>query len=240
MTQNVERIDDQRSRGPAGARWRTTEPHWWARPWIIPLLAVIIWFLIYQVNQFWGVWGTSKAPVSPHPGFTAYFPLLGAHMTAGFVALACATLQVWPWVRDNHPAVHRASGRIYVLASLVGGSCGLAIVRFAPPSGRLGIILATVMWMSTSAIGFVLAWRGKYVLHRRFMLYSFATLLSIIWGTVIVKVGMAFPVKVDTVYLNYLIEASRWLGWVVDLVAVQWWLLRSGQPTELYGRKSPA
>jgi hypothetical protein len=202
---------------------------------------VIIWFLIYQVNQFWGNWGTSRAPVAPHPGFSAYFPLLAGHMIGGFTAMSCAVLQLWPWVRNNHPVIHRASGRIYVVAALVGGTCGLTILRFAPAVGRIGIFLATIMWMSTAVIGFFLAWRGKYVLHRRFMLYSFATLMSIVWGTVIVKIGLKLPITVDPTYINYLIEAARWVGWVINLVVVQWWLLRTmRRPLDLAGRKTRA
>lgn len=237
MTQNIEKADPRVAAVPGRYDHRATPPKWWSRPWIIPLLAVALGFLTYQINQFWGVWGTNKAAVSPHPGFSAYWTLLGGHMIGGFTAMFTAVLQVWPWIRRHHPRIHRISGRIYVVAALVSGTCALSIVRFAPPAGRIGIILATIMWMSTAVIGFFLAWRGKFVLHRRFMLYSFATLMSIVWGVVIVRIGMKIH-KMDMVYLNYLIESSRWVAWVINLIAVQWFLLRTpNQPLNVPGSK---
>jgi len=210
-------------------------PLWWQRPWIIPLAVVVLAFLAYQVNRFWGVWGTSEAPVSPHGGFTLYFPLLGIHMLGGFTAMFAAMLQVWPRLRRNHPVVHRFSGRIYVVATLIAGTGALLIVRFAPPAGRIGVIVATIIWMTTAVAGFVLARRGNYVAHRAVMLYSFAALMSIVMGVVIVELGLALPVTVNTVYLNYLLESGRWGGLLVDLMIVQWWLLRTANKPIAFG-----
>jgi uncharacterized membrane protein len=204
-----------------------TWTRWWRRPWIIPLLVVILAFLAYQVNRFWGVWDTSRAPVSPHGDYSFYFPLLGTHIVCGFTAMFTAAIQVWPRIRRDHPVVHRASGRIYVVVTLAGGTAALFILRFAPPVGRVGAIVETVLWMTTAALGFAQARRGNYVAHRQLMLYSFATLMSTVWGTVIAEVGLALPVPVDAVYLNYLFEAARWAGFLANLMIVQWWLLRT-------------
>jgi hypothetical protein len=196
-------------------------------------------FLGYQLNQFWGVWDTPAAPVAPHAGFPHYFWFLAGHMTGGFICMFTAVIQLWPSLRKRYPLIHRLSGRLYVAGALLGGTCALIIVRFAPPAGKIGIIMATVMWMATALIAVGLAMRGKYELHRRFMLYSFATLMSIVWGVPIVQIGLALPKTITPVYINYLIEASRWIGWVADLLIVQWFLLRAtrrGQ--QLTGRKT--
>jgi hypothetical protein len=160
-------------------------------------------------------------------------------MTGGFIALFTVVLQLWPGLRKRYPIVHRVTGRVYVLATLLGGTCGLIIVRFAPPAGKVGITGATIMWMTTTLIGFFLAWRGKYVMHRRFMLYSFGTLLSIVWGVPIVRIGLAAGNPANPVYVDYLIEASRWVGWVVDLLFIQWFLMRTeGRMGPLTGRNT--
>jgi uncharacterized membrane protein len=209
---------------------------WWRRPWIIPLLVVIVAFLVFQVNRFWGVWDTSAAPVSPHGDFSLYFPLLGAHIVCGFTAMFTAALQVWPRIRRNHPAVHRASGRIYVLATVVGGMSALFILRFAPPVGRIGAVLETILWMAAAVAGYVQARRGNYIAHRQAMLYSFATLMSTVWGTAISSVGLALPVTINAVYLNYLFEAARWASFLLNLLIVQWWLLRTAKQPIEFGR----
>jgi len=242
MTQNIERVvvdpaleSPSRTSEPSyRGRAVKNPPQWWQRPWIIPLVLVIGAFFAYNLHRFWGKWEESQAPIPPHQGFDAYYPLLLTHMSFGAIAMITATLQVWPAIRRNRPTVHRVSGWLYVIAALVSGIAALSILRFAPPVGRIGIGLATVVWMGTAVIGFVLARLRRYALHRAYMLVSFVTLLSIIWGVVFVEIGLRLPVTIDMVYIGYLIEGSRWAGWVVNLLILQWWLYRTaGKPLDL-------
>jgi hypothetical protein len=237
MTQDLTKLADPVPRTTGGTvnhRAEPTPPEWWARPWILPLVLVVLVFFGYQLHRFWGRWEESKAPLPPHFGFSAYYPLLLTHMACGAIAMLTAILQVWPAVRRNNPVLHRYSGRLYVLASLGGGTAGLLILKFAPPIGRIGIGLATVVWMASSVIGWALARAKYYALHRVYMLVSFVTLLSVIWGVVFVEIGLRITDKIDLVYIGYLIEASRWLGWVINLLILQWWLVRTAsKPLDL-------
>jgi hypothetical protein len=236
MTQSVEsatRVEIRRA-------VRRTPPRWWARPWIIPLAVLFLAVLTYWINKFWGVWGTVRAPVPSHAGFRWYFPLLGVHMVAGFVAWVTAVIQLWPWVRRNHPVVHRVSGRIYVLAAVCGGTAALMIVRFAPPAGILGAVVSTSAWMVTTLIGFVLAVRGKYALHRVFMLYSFATFMAPQWGLLFWEIAQRTPWIANPQFQDYVFQTNRWVAWLINLMIVQWWLLRTTPRQQpLLGRKSP-
>ncbi|WP_308193332.1 DUF2306 domain-containing protein [Nonomuraea sp. MG754425] len=219
---------------PAATR---TEPRWWRRPWIIPLALVVAGFLYYQVTPFARAGANeSLAPLPPHDGFPAYYPLLWGHIVFGTVSMVTVVLQVWPKLRINRPAVHRWSGRIYVVAALVTGVIGLILVRFATPVGQIGVTAATVLWLACTIAGYVLVRRGKYALHRRFMLYSFALVMNNVWGVVIVNVGL-----LNGAEILYLIEAARWVGWVGNLMLVQWWLYRTAdRPLHLPVRARPA
>jgi uncharacterized membrane protein YozB (DUF420 family) len=188
---------------------------------MIPLGIVIIGYLVYQVKPFVGV-PPDQAPTPPHAGFPEYYPLLATHITVGTIAMLTVWFQVWPWFRRHHPKTHRVMGRVYVACAVIGGSCGLTILHFAPPVGRIGVGFATLVWITTSVTALVFARKRKFVLHRRFMLYSFAIIMNNVWGVIIVGIGM--PLKVD---INVLIEGSRWVGWVVNLMLVQWWLYRT-------------
>ncbi|GII76217.1 hypothetical protein Sru01_11990 [Sphaerisporangium rufum] len=191
---------------------------WWRRPWIAPLMALVVAYLFYQISPYVP---ESKAPTPPHDGFPAYYPLLVVHMVAGTLAIISACFQVWPWLRRRHPAVHRASGRVYVAGALVGGTVGLIIVRFAPTVGQIGVAAATSLWIAFTVIAVVYARKGRYDLHRRFMLYSFAIIMNNIWGVLIVNVLMRMPFEVSFLHM---LEAARWVGWVFNLMLVQWWL----------------
>ncbi|GAA3071524.1 DUF2306 domain-containing protein [Streptosporangium carneum] len=227
MTQNAEQVGTPAPRddGPVKQAQAVTTgapPRWWRRPWIIPLVLVVAGFLIFQLSPFAGV-AESQAPIPPHDGFPLYYPLLIAHMALGTVAMIAVCLQVWPWLRLRHPAVHRVSGRLYVLGALPGAVIGLVIMPFAPPVGQIGVSMATILWFATTLAGFVAARRRRYALHRRYMLYSFALVMNNVWGIVIVNTGLA----VGDISINYLLEAARWVGWVVNLMLVQWWLYRT-------------
>src|SRR5690606_128977 len=209
------------TKAPVAARIETRQgPSWWRRPWIIPLALVVAGFLVFQLTPFARAGlDESLAPIPPHDGFPMYYPLLWAHMIFGTAAMVTVVLQVWPAMRIRRPAVHRWSGRIYVVSALVSGVIGLVLVRFAPPVGQIGVVSATVLWIATTAAGYVLVRRGRYALHRRFMLYSFALVMNNVWGVIIVNVGL-----INQVDILYLIEAARWLGWVGNLMLVRGWL----------------
>lgn len=233
MTRNTEL--GARDTGTAATASAAVPRRWWRRPWMIPLVLVVAGYLVYQVSPFAGL-DEGTAPTPPHQGFPAYYPLLMVHILCGILAMTTVCLQVWPWLRLHHPAVHRASGRVYVVAALIGGVIGLILVRFAPPVGQIGVSMATLTWMATTLTGYVQARRRKYVLHRRFMLYSFAVVMNNVWGVLIVYTGMHVSAKID---FNYLIEAARWVGWVGNLMLVQWWLYRTaGRPVARSVRKS--
>lgn len=220
MTKNIEKVRPASAeQAPVG---KTRKP-FWQRPWIVPLWVVMIGYLLFQTSPYIGQ-NEATAPLPPHDGFPAYWPILVSHMVLGTVALLLVCVQVWPWVRTHHPKVHRVSGRVYVVAVVITGVLALIIVRFAPPVGQIGISCATLVWMGTSIAGWVAARKRDFRRHRRFMLYSFAIALNNVWGVLIVNLGMALPHPPD---INYLVEAARWVGWVGNLMLVQWWLNRT-------------
>ncbi|MGX7827319.1 DUF2306 domain-containing protein [Actinokineospora sp. 24-640] len=227
MTQNMERVnlpvaEKPASGTPNGVRPRAEKPLW-RRPWIVPLWLVVVGYLAFQLSPFVGT-PEAQAPVPPHAGFPAYYPILITHMVFGTIALLTICLQLWPWLRQTRPALHRWSGRVYVVSTVVAGVLALIIVGFAPPVGQIGVSFATLVWMGTAVAGMWAARARKFARHRRYMLYSFAVAMNNVWGVVIVNIGLALPTPPD---INYLLEAARWVGWVVNLMLVQWWLNRT-------------
>ncbi|MER7012743.1 DUF2306 domain-containing protein [Saccharopolyspora sp. NPDC000359] len=211
----------ERTSGATGAPGR---PVWWRRPWIIPLALVVAAYLVYQLSPFRHL-DESTAPLPPHDGFPLYFPILLVHMFFATVSMITVVLQVWPWLRIKHPRAHRISGRCYVVAVLIAGVTGLIIVPFAPIPGQVGVIAATVTWMAVTAMAFVRARQRQFVRHRRLMLYSFAIVMNNVWGVILGRVGLSMT---DVIDIQYVQEGVRWLGWVGNLMLVQWWIYRTG------------
>lgn len=210
----------------------TSGVRWWRRPWIIPLALIVVAYLIFQIRPFVP---EETAPLPDHEGFPQYYSVLVVHMIGGTLAMLTVILQVWPLIRKRYPAIHRISGRVYVVSALVAGIAGLVIVRFAPIVGQIGVTCSTLVWMATTTAGFVMARKRRWELHRRFMLYSFAVVMNNVWGVLMVQTVLALEISID---FTYLLEAARWVGWVGNLMLVQWWLYRTaGRPLGVPARR---
>lgn len=82
---------------------------WWRRPWVAPMFVVTFAFLAFSLPPYFSLDpGRSRLPL--REDFSLHFPLLVAHIGFGTIALITCCLQVWPWLRQKHPRVHRVSG----------------------------------------------------------------------------------------------------------------------------------
>jgi hypothetical protein len=88
------------------------------------LLTVI--FIAYAVPPYLSL-DPARARIQPVPPHVSYYPLLVSHIFLGSVTLLAACLQVWPWLGQSHPAIHRWSGRLYVAAALLASGCVMII-----------------------------------------------------------------------------------------------------------------
>lgn len=220
----LERVDELATHQPEPTAARPAKP-FWRRPWILPLAVVVLAYLYLQFKPVVGV-PEDQILLPPHANFPPYFPLLITHMSGGTLAMLTMVLLLWPWLRENRPRWHRVAGRIYVTGSVIGGSAGLVIVWFAPQSGKLGGVCMLTFWVATTLRAYVAAVRGNHVVHRRFMLYSFAVVANNFWAFGAFLLVQALHIPVAT---TYLLEFERWLPWVGNVMLVQWWLYRTAR-----------
>ncbi len=230
MTLNLENVDElttpepEPERAPAQAPARSSKP-FWRRPWILPLVAAVLWWLYMQLEPVVGV-PEDQLLLPPHENFPPYYSLLITHMAAGTLAVLTMCLQVWPWLRQKHPRVHRVSGRLYLLGTLVSGVAGLIIVWWAPVPGKLGGACMLIFWLVVSTAAFRAVRRRDYVKHRRYMLYSFAIPANNLVAFGVYYVITKFEIAVD---FTYFLEFARWIPWVGNLMLVQWWLYHTAR-----------
>ena len=78
-----------------------------------------------------------------------------AHLTGGPLALLLAPFQLWSGLRARRPGVHRALGRIYGLAILIGALGSLALVPAFTGSSfaAAGFVALALLWLATTALG---------------------------------------------------------------------------------------
>ncbi|WP_175647626.1 DUF2306 domain-containing protein [Streptomyces cyaneochromogenes] len=176
----------------------------------------------------------------PQPeNFTFHYPLLVAHILFGSVAIVTCCLQIWPWLRQAHPAVHRVSGRLYVFAGVLpAGVLGL-VLGATSPSGltmRMSSLMLSSLWLITAIAGYRTARQRRWGDHRRWMVRSFALTMAIVlsrvyllllMATVLPEPASADPAVMDA-WNDALIGNADWPAWITTLLIAEWWLTERG------------
>lgn len=112
-----------------------------------------------------------------NPGFLQYPLIIGAHVVAGAIYLACGMMQFVGQVRARWPTVHRATGRVAIASGIIAGVTAIAITVLFPFHGT-----AAVYWVMPFAVLFIVALvtafdcarRGDFARHREWMIRAFA------------------------------------------------------------------
>lgn len=208
------------------------------RPWIAPLALLTVGFLAVSLPPYLGLDPSqSRVPIR----FSWHYPVLVTHIGFGSIALLAGCLQLWPWLRQHHPKVHRYSGRAYVFLGVL--PAGLASLSFAPfgsfgATQQAGNSLLALLWLATTLAGYRMARQRRYAAHCEWMIRSFALGYSIVlnrlWQLICFLVftpELFAGEPVDPAAMGQAVGASVWLSWVVNLLVAEWWLQRTRQHT---------
>jgi uncharacterized membrane protein len=208
---------------------------WLAMPALAVLVAAFIAFALPPYLTL----DVSRSRIPPPAGFAAYYPLLVIHVVFASVAMVAACLQIWPWLRRRHPAVHRVTGRVYIFAGVLpAGVAGLIIGAMSPfgPIIRASNVLLAILWLTCTAAGFRMSRQRRVADHRRWMIRSVTLTLSIItnrvWAVVATLVLLPhLPTTYggnETLMVHAIAGLAGWLGWVLPLILTEWWILERG------------
>jgi uncharacterized membrane protein YozB (DUF420 family) len=219
-----------------------TPVSWWRRPWIVPLAFVVVVFVAFSLPPYLSL-DPSRSRVPPPTDFPLHYPLLVLHVICGTIALGCVVFQIWPWFRDHHWTAHRRIGRTYVLAGVLpGGLAGLVLAANTPfgPVIKVSSVMMALLWLGITLTGFVMARRGRFVEHRRWMIRSFALTCSIILNR-FVAAAVFFTLQPqqetafagnETWFVQVTAGITGWLSWTVALLLAELWLERKPYPAE--------
>ncbi|GAA4922849.1 putative membrane protein DUF2306 [Stackebrandtia albiflava] len=209
----------------------------WRRPWIVPLGLVAVIFIGFSLPRYLTFDpALSMVPVEGSPAI--HYPFVVGHVIFGSIAMITCCLQVWPWLRQHHPKVHRVSGRVYVIAGVLpSGVMGLVIGAIAPfgPVIQVSNIMLALLWLGTTAAGFRAARRRRFREHRRWMVRSFALTMSIVLNRVLMVPAILWLLPQadttfegsDAMFMMAISGIVGWTSWTVALIAAQLWLDRS-------------
>jgi uncharacterized membrane protein len=156
-----------------------------AKNLVFGLVAFMTAYVLYHNERFLI---NSSDPVWQH--YQPFKWWLLPHGIAGTCALLLAPLQFSDRLRQRYIRLHRVVGRIYVFGALILAPLGAYIQLFnegggAPRSFTVLAVVDAVLLMSTTAIAFAFALKGRIRQHREWMTRSYAVALVFFEGRVI-------------------------------------------------------
>ncbi|KLN60878.1 hypothetical protein WH96_10475 [Kiloniella spongiae] len=136
-----------------------------------------------------------------------------AHVTGSLTALLIGPWQFVSRFRTKIPKLHRWTGRIYIIAVLIGGIGGFIIAWSSEygPIAVAGFALLSVVWLYVTGKGYICARNRQFQAHSRWMLRSFALTAAAVTLRLGLPIAPALGYQFDTGYI-----ALSWASWLIN------------------------
>jgi uncharacterized membrane protein len=146
------------------------------------------------------------------------------HALFGSIALGAGALQFNRWLLLRHRPVHRALGKVYVVAAVGVGLAGLymSAYSYGGIATHLGFGTLAVLLLWTTASAFLAARERAIASHRQWMIRSYALLFAAVTLRIeLPLLIMAFG-EFTPAY-----QIVSWLCWVPNALWAEWYIRRT-------------
>jgi len=157
-------------------------------------------------------------------GFIEYAQAVYVHAFSAAVAMALGPLQFSDRIRNRRPAIHRWTGRTYLLVGvLVGGASGLYIAQhaFGGPVSVLGFSLLALLWLYTGMRAYISIRKRNYTEHQNWMTRNYALTLAAVTLRLYIPLSVVAGMDFAIAY-----PAIAWLCWAPNLAVAEWRYVR--------------
>ena len=148
------------------------------------------------------------------------------HLAASAAALAIGPFQFSSQLRSRRLAMHRWSGRVYLISVLLGGASGF-ILAFASQAGvvaHMGFAMLAAAWLLTGIRAYQRIRLGDQTGHRRWMIRNYSLTFAAVTLRIYLPVALIAGAPFEQAY-----SAIAWLCWIPNLiVAERRWVHRAG------------
>jgi uncharacterized membrane protein len=167
---------------------------------------------------------TSIAPPPPPVVANAFaHPFLILHVIGGVAALLVGPLQFVTRIRSRSPALHRATGRIYVAGCALAAPTGfvLALGTTAGPVAAVGFALPAILCGAFTWLGFRAVIQRRFDDHRDWMLRSYGVIAVAITLRLLIPASAFLEFDFLAAY-----RVNSWLAWIINLAVVEYAIRR--------------
>ena len=162
------------------------------------------------------------------PSMTHHFPnrttAAAMHFGIGGLALILGPWQFLPALRQKLPAVHRWTGRVYILACLTSGAAALVLAQqtITGLNSQIGFVLLATLWLITTLIGWKRARDRDFRTHRQWMIRSYALTLAAVTLRFYLPASqiLEFPFEIAYPIISY-------ACWVPNILIAEWMIRRA-------------
>lgn len=147
------------------------------------------------------------------------------HILFGGMALLIGWVQFSKKLRNANLQRHRNVGKVYVVAALISGTCGIYIGFYATGGliSSLGFISLGLVWLFTTVKAYLAVRKGDLKLHQGMMIYSYAACFA----AVTLRIWLPLlSLGFGDFEVAYRIVA--WVCWVPNLIFAYFWVHRKG------------
>ena len=188
--------------------------------WIVTLLALpIVGYAMAYV-----VVGPPMYPPNLSASFLARPWGIYPHALFGSLALGVGALQFNRWLLLRHRPVHRALGKVYVVAAVFVGVAGfyMSFYSFGGAVTHLGFGALAVLLLWTTLRAFAAARARTIVTHRQWMIRSYA----LVFAAVTLRIELPLLVMAFGDFTPAY-QVVSWLSWVPNILWAEWYVRRT-------------
>lgn len=178
----------------------------------LAILVGIFPFIFYTLNIPFGITNIKNEIVLSNLFWNIGF---NTHIIFAAIALLIGWLQFIPKLRNRNMKLHRAIGKIYIVAVLTSALASLFVSFYANGgiSAFLGLFTGGLVWFITTFMSYYYVRHKKIELHKKMMIYSYATT----FGGVTLRIWLPLLAmslhNFDTAY-----NIVTWLAWVPNII----------------------
>jgi len=143
------------------------------------------------------------------------------HVFTSILVITSGLFQFSKTILNNYPKIHRVSGSIYLVTTLlISGPAALVMSFYANGSypAQISFVILSILWLGTTFLAYYFVRKKDYEKHGKWMVRSYALTLSAVSLRLYSYLFDVFHLRMDPVDLYILLS---WLSWTLNLIVAE-------------------
>lgn len=143
------------------------------------------------------------------------------HVFTSILIITSGLFQFSKTIIAKHPKIHRVSGFIYLITTLlISGPAALVMSFYANGSypAQTSFVILSSLWLGTTFLAYYFVRQKNYVTHGKWMLRSYALTLSAVSLRLYSYAFDLFHFRMNPVDLYILLS---WMSWIPNLIIAE-------------------